>query len=81
MLPFLPTERTPLLSGQVIGLKWVNADATAIESATIANMGLGVLAFGGAPYGAKCVRWNVPGRANYTGKNWIGDLSYDLGSS
>ena len=68
MLPFLPTERTPLLSGQVIGLKWVNADAIAIESATIANMGLGVLAFGGAPYGAKCVRWNVPGTANYTGK-------------
>ena len=28
--------------------------------------------FGGAPYGARCVRWNVPGGVNYTGKKWVG---------
>ena len=37
--------------------------------------------FGGAPYGARCVRWNVPGGVNYTGKKWVGDLCYDLDSS
>ena len=36
--------------------------------------------FGGAPYGAKCVRWNIPGGATYNGKKWIGDLCYDLGN-